>query len=83
MVMLHNLPQRQREVLHFIVRNIEDKHESPTIDEIANGTKLKYQQVHEILNVLEEKKRIKRDKFKHRSITLVEESDLPKPVKLM
>ena len=72
MVTLYNLPARQREVLHFIVRNIEDKQESPTVREIAMGLDMADQQVSTLLKALEEKGRIKRDKYKHRSITILE-----------
>lgn len=72
MVLLYNLPQRQREALHFIVQNIEQKQESPTTLEIADALGISIQQAHALLEALEEKKRIKRDKGKHRSITLVE-----------
>ncbi len=73
MTSLHNLPQRQREVLHFIIREIEEKDQSPTIKEIANHIGILEQQVHQCLKALKEKNRITWDKFKQRSITVIDD----------
>ncbi len=71
-MILYNLPKRQREVLSFIINNIEKKKESPTVHEISDGLNLAMGQIQALLDVLEIKNRIKRDRGKHRSITLVE-----------
>ena len=72
MVMMHDLPAKQREVLHFIVRNIYDKKESPTMQEIADGNSISIQNAQNVVNVLVKKGKIKKNKFQARSITLVE-----------
>ena len=71
-MLFYNLPENQRRVLHFIIRNIEDKGESPTHAEIAAAFDMSEQHVHNVLNALEKKGRIKRDKHQHRSITVIE-----------
>ncbi|TXH52781.1 MAG: winged helix-turn-helix transcriptional regulator [Desulfurellales bacterium] len=71
MANLSNLPQRQREVLHFIVREIEDKGQSPTQDEIAAGLGMVKGQVSACLDALENKGKIKRTRYGHRSIEVV------------
>ena len=75
MVMMHDLPHRQRQVLHFIVRNIYDKKESPTAQEIADGTGLIIQQVQTIIRALVVKKKITRERYNHRSIKIVESNN--------
>lgn len=71
MVTLYNLPTRQREVLHFIIRNINDKEESPTLQEIADATKMKLSQVQQIIYALEAKKKISTTPHKSRSIVVI------------
>lgn len=72
MVLMTNLPQRQMEILHFIVRTIDDKKQSPTIKEIAEALDLKIPNVHSALDALEKKGKIKREKFCQRSIAVME-----------
>ena len=72
-MLFYNLPENQRRVLHFVIRNIEEKGESPTLEEIGQYLDMKKQTVHECLNSLEKKGRIKRDKYQHRSITIIKQ----------
>lgn len=72
-MIFYNLPEGQRRVLHFIMRNIEDKGESPTLDEIATEFEYTKQYAKKVLDALEKKGRIKRDKHQQRSITIVKE----------
>lgn len=71
MVTFHNLPSRQRQVLHFIVRTIEDKQESPTLQEIADANDMKVAQAQQIVNALVEKGKIKTTPHAVRSIEIV------------
>lgn len=71
MVNMANLPQRQREVLHYIVRHIEDKQESPMQGEIADALGISPALVSQCLDALEEKGKISRIKHKHRSIEVL------------
>jgi SOS-response transcriptional repressor LexA len=68
---LYNLPQRQREVLHYIIRHIDDAGQSPTLDEIALACNMHRQHAHKIIDALEKKGRISRTKGAARSITIV------------
>lgn len=72
MVKLFNLPERQRQVLHAIIRSIEDKGQSPTYEEIAEACKIQKAHVQDVLDALEKKGRIKRIAGAHRSIEVIE-----------
>ena len=69
---LYNLPARQREVLHCIIRHIDDKGQSPTVAEIADACKTTVQNIQAALEALEKKNRIRREKGAPRSITVVQ-----------
>lgn len=73
MVTFYNLPPRQRQVLHFIVRTIEDKQESPTLQEIADANDMKVSQAQNIVQALEAKGKIKTTAHKMRSIEVIEQ----------
>ena len=70
-MMFYNLPDKQRQALHFIVRYIDEKGQSPTHSEIADALDILPQQAHTILNALEKKGKIKRNKGAHRSIEII------------
>jgi SOS-response transcriptional repressor LexA len=69
---LYNLPDGQRQVMHFIVREINDSGQSPTVAEISAACEMTPQHVNSILNNLEKRGRIKRVKHTSRSITIVQ-----------
>lgn len=70
-MLFYNLPETQRRVLHFIIRNIEEHSESPTLDEIGAALEMTKQNVHQAVCALEKKGRITRTPNAHRSITIV------------
>lgn len=74
------LPSAQIRCLHAIVRLIEEKGISPTLDEIAEAMQTQEkrpsrQAVYQLVNELAAKGRITRDPHKHRSITVVEKKE--------
>lgn len=73
MVVVYNLPQRQRQVFEFILENIEKRRESPTLQEIADACAMPLSQAQKIVDALVEKGKITKNTHKFRSITLVEE----------
>lgn len=63
---------KQKEVLRFIKNFIKKKGYSPTNDEIKEATGLKSKpMVNHYLNSLELLGKIKRDKYKHRNISVI------------
>lgn len=74
-ITFYNLPPRQRQVLHFIVRTIEDKQESPTLQEIADANNMQVAQAQQIVNALEAKGKIKTTPHAMRSIEIVGDKD--------
>ncbi len=66
-----NLPPRQLQVFHFIEREIEDKGQAPTLQEIADGNDMTLPQAQQIVQVLEKKDKIRTSLHKTRSIKIV------------
>lgn len=68
----YNMTGIQRETMENIVKSIQEKGQSPTLQELADATGRKVQHVHKTLKRLEALGHIKRDKNAHRGITLTE-----------
>ncbi len=66
----YNMPAPQRAIMEFIVRNIQEKGESPTIQEIADETGREPPNVLKTLRVMERRGFIKREERAVRGITL-------------
>lgn len=70
------LTQAQGETLLFIKKYIQKHGKSPTVTELRSGLKLKsLRSVMQRVEALERKAFLRRDKFQHRSITLLENAD--------
>lgn len=82
---MDNLSPRQREILEFIMREIENKGYPPSVREIANAVDLRSPStVHSHLNTLEELGYIRKDPTKPRTIeVLVGEFSNNRPQKEM
>lgn len=72
----YNLPTGQMRVLHFIERTIAENGQSPTLEEIATEFDYTKQYAKKVVDALEKKGRISRDKHQQRSITLIKEKTL-------
>ncbi len=66
-----NLPPRQLQVFHFIEREIEEKGQAPSLQEIADGNNMILAQAQQIVSTLEKKGKIKTTLHKIRSIEIV------------
>ena len=66
-----NLPPRQLQVFVFIEREIDEKGQSPTLQEIADGNEMLVAQAAQIVRELIAKGKIKSTPHKMRSIELV------------
>lgn len=68
---LAELPPRQLQVFHFIEREIDDKGQSPTLQEIADGTLMLVAQAAQIVRELVAKGKLRSIPHKKRSLEII------------
>jgi repressor LexA len=75
------LPKRQQAILDFVTAYHEEHGAAPTQEEIATRFNISKPTAHEHLKALQDKGRLRMERYRHRSIEIVAEGDAEPPAR--